>query len=491
MLFDLESGVAPLTQGVYDVCVCGTGPAGITVARELAATGKKVVLVEAGGFEYSERSQDVYAGLESGIPLYNTALTGCRLRYFGGTSNHWTGLCGVLEESDFWAKRYQELPGWPISRTEVLAHLKDASEILDLGTTDFSPRPFGDVKESAFERPTLVKSPPTRFGTKYRDEITRSQNIHLFINANLVNLRLADVASGVPRIEHVLVSNYRKEVARVSAKRYVLALGSVENARMLLNANRQAPNRIGNHSDFVGRCFMEHLNVQIGRFVTRSAQALIPSNGAISPTEQTVRRLNIGNGYLALHLNATPHESGRLGPVRGVFRRAACEFDTVKEFARKFKDFDCTGDGVITSLIEQTPDRNSRVTLAAQADEFGLKRPHLNWVLNDADRRTIRSLGFELAKNLLELDVARVQLSEFITDPRKNIEVWNHAHQMGTTRMAADPRYGVVDIDCRVHGVANMYIAGSSVFPTGGGVNPTFTIVMMSLRLARHLGTLA
>ncbi len=491
MLFDLQSGVAPLKAGVYDVCVCGTGPAGITVARELAAGGKKVALIEAGGLEFSERSQQIYAGTESGLSTYNTALKGARLRYFGGTSNHWTGLCGVFSESDFWPKRYHDLPGWPIARSEILAHLKDASEILDLPATDYSARPFGDPKRSTFERPRLVNSPPTRFGTKYRDEITRSRSIDLFVNANLVDLHLAEAPGDAPRIDHVLVSNYHKETAKVSAKRYVLALGSVENARMLLSANKQVAAGIGNHSDFVGRCFMEHLNVQIGRFVSRATQTSLPKSGEVMPTEQTVRRLNIGNGIMSLHDNATPQEAGRLGPVRGALRKAACEFDSVREFARKFKDFDCAGDGVVNSLIEQAPDRNNRVTLSAQTDEFGLKRPHLNWILSEADRRTVRSLGFELAKNLLELDVARVQLSQFITDPNKEIEVWGHAHQMGTTRMAADPRFGVVDPQCRVHGVANLYMAGSSVFPTGAGINPTFTIVMMSLRLARHLRTLA
>ena len=491
MLFDLQSGVGPFANAAYDVCVCGSGPAGITVARELAAAGQKVALLEAGGFEFSERSQSHYAGTESGLSTYNIALKGSRLRYFGGTSNHWTGLCGVFSESDFWPKRYHELPGWPIGRAEVLAHQKAASEILDLGTANFSTRTFGDPKHNSFEQPGLANSPPTRFGTKYRDEITRSRNIDLFVNANLVDLHLASDTGKAPRLDYVLASNYRKEVAKVVATRYVLAMGTVENARLLLNSNKQLRNGIGNHSDFVGRCFMEHLNVQIGRFVMRSSQTWIPNSRAVAPTEQTLKRLNIGNGFLALNANTTPQEAGRLGPVRGVLRTSFCKFDTAREFARKFQDFDCAGDGVIGSLIEQSPDKNSRITLDVETDEFGLKRPHINWVLNDADRRTVRSLGYELAKTLLELDVARVQLSDFITDPSKEIEVWSHAHQMGTTRMAADPRYGVVDTDCRVHGLANLYVAGSSVFPTGGGINPTLTIVMMSLRLARHFQSLA
>lgn len=491
MLFDLQSGVSALAQGNYNVCVCGTGPAGITVARELAAGGKRVALLEAGGLEYTEQSQSHYMGTESGLPTYNIALKGHRLRYFGGTSNHWAGMCGIFAESDFWPKRYHELPGWPIARSEILAHLPAASEILDLGTPDFSAKPFGDPNRSAFERPGFANSPPTRFGTKYRKELSESKNIDLFVNANLVDLRLTDVAGELLRIGHVVVSNYRNETATLVAKHYVLALGAIENARMLLNANKQVLNGIGNHADFVGRCFMEHLNVAIGQFVTRRAENLMPTNATVSLKERTARRLNIGNGILALDENATPQEAGRLGPARGLLRKTACEFDTVRDFARRFKDFDCAGDGVISSLIEQAPDRDSRITLAKESDEFGLRRVHLHWVINDADRRTVRALGYELANELLMLDVARVKLRKFITDPHKDIEVWGHAHQMGTTRMAADPRYGVVDANCRVHGTVNLYMAGSSVFPTGGGINPTLTIVMLSLRLAKHLRTVS
>lgn len=491
MFFDLQAGTTALSRGDYDVCVCGTGPAGITVARELAAGGKRVALLEAGGLEYTEQSQSHYAGTESGLTTYNLALKSSRLRFFGGTSNHWTGLCGIFAESDFWPKRYHDLPGWPIARSEVLAHLPAASEILGLGSRDFRPKPFGVPRNPSFDQAGIYFSQPMRFGTRYRKEITESRNIDLFVNANLVDLRLTDVPGEPPRIDHVVVSNYREETAKLTARRYVLALGSIENARMLLNANKQLPGGIGNHSDFVGRCYMEHLNVQIGRFVLRKGQSLLQDDISLSATEQTIRRLNTGHGILSLDLSLEPLESGRLGPVRGALRKAGCEFDAIKDFARKFKEFDCAGDGFIGSLIEQSPDRNSRVTLAEEADEFGLRRAHVHWVINEADQRTVRALGFELAKALLALDVARVQLSESIIDKRKEISAFSHAHQMGTTRMAADPRYGVVDPNCQVHGVENLYLAGSSVFPTGGGINPTLTIVMLSLRLAKYLRTIS
>lgn len=487
MLFDLQKDRAVLSQKVYDVCICGSGPAGITVARELAAAGKKVVLLEAGGFDYSEESQANYAGTESGISTYNTSVSSDRLRYFGGTSNHWTGMCGVFDESDFWPERYHDLPGWPIARREILKFLPEAASILDLNTTDLASQPFGNPPWQTFEQRVTTMSPPTRFGIKYREEIVQSKNIDLFIHANVVDLHLAAQGVKLNHIDSLLVCNYQKQYAKVVAKRYILALGSIENARLLLNANKQSPQGVGNQSDFVGRCYMEHFNVQMGRFVTRNG-AHLPAHGVgLSPTDSTLRDLDIGNGILSLSTSGEPTEYGRLAPIRKILRNAACQTDTVREFARKFKDFTCTGDGIISTMLEQAPDRRNRISLGTESDQFGLKRPHIHWELSDADRRTIRSLGFELAKNFVKYDLGRVQLNGFMTDPTKEIEVWPHAHQMGTTRMSADPNAGVVNSNCRMHEVNNLYIAGSSVFPTGGGINPTLTIVMLSIRLARHL----
>ncbi len=491
MLFDLQNGTAAIPKEIYDICVCGTGPAGITVARELASSGLRVVLLEAGGFDFTERSQDAYAGTESGINTYNLALKIGRLRYFGGTSNHWSGMCGTFEESDFWPQRYHNLSGWPIKRAEVNEHLREASQILDLKTNDFASRPFGTPTWSTFERKITSRSPPTRFGTKYREEVIRSKYIDLYINANVVDIHLQEKNHSLPSIDHVVVSNYNKVRHLVIARRYVLALGTIENARILLNSKSQLPRGIGNHSGFVGQCYMEHLNVLFGRYVANSNAELSVDGTDIGPTNEILRKHNIGNGILNLSTSKAPVESGRLASVRKIIRSASCENETVREFARKFKDFTCAGDGVISSLLEQAPDRNNCVKLGTETDEFGMKRPHLHWALSDSDRKTIRFLGYELAQNFVKYDIGRIKLSDFIIDPKKEIEVWPHAHQMGTTRMSVDPKDGVVDSNCRVHSVANLYIAGSSVFPTGGGINPTLTIVMLALRLGRHLRKLA
>jgi choline dehydrogenase-like flavoprotein len=487
---DLDAGFPDSAKALFDVCVFGSGPAGLTVAIELAKSGKRIALVEAGTFEYASESQEIYAGTETGLKAWNS-LSIARLRYFGGTSGHWAGLCGLLEESDFSADTYHGLPGWPVARKAVLEHLAQATEILDLVQPNFASTPVKAGLQSNFLQRGSALSPPTRFGRKYRSGVIESSKIQLLTRANLVELRLAARSGGKAAIDHAVLKNYKGQTFGINASRFVLALGAIENARLLLNSDNQVAGGIGNHAGYVGRCFMEHLNVRIGRFVVRDESYFLGQGRGLTATEDVRRSQRIGNGVLAVNPVFIPVDTGRARYVKRILREEICEFETIREYARKFRDFDCLGEGVITSLIEQSPNPDSRISLNADVDPLGLRRANLHWSINDADRRTIRILGMELAKELARLDAARVQLSDFMIDKSQPVPVYPHAHHMGTTRMSGDPRHGVVDENCKVHGVDNLYVAGASVFPTGGGINPTLTIVLLALRLAKHLTQLA
>jgi choline dehydrogenase-like flavoprotein len=238
----------------------------------------------------------------------------------------------------------------------------------------------------------------------------------------------------------------------------------------------------------VGRCFMEHFNVELGRFVVEDKKMWDEGVVQLNPSELFMRNRHIGNAVLDFNANMHRPSYGRLRELKDSARNLICKSEKLTEFARDLVDFDCNGDGVITSLIEQTPNRESRVTLDSEKDMFGLRRIVLSWRPNSADNLTIRTLGREVAKELARTGIARVQLANFILDDSIEISDYgHHCHQMGTTRMSIDPKVGVVDINQRIHGMDNFYIAGSSVFSTGGGCNPTLTIIMMSLRLGDHL----
>lgn len=481
MLYDFNEAWTKISDIPYDVCVCGTGPAGITTARKLASHGKKVLLLEGGDLSYTDASQEIYNGTSVGRRYWH--VENGRLRFFGGTSNHWTGRCGIFDQIDFEERDYFGLPGWPISRQQVLAHLDEAQEILDISGSNLSPVPMPEFQSGAFEENGFALSPPTRFAEKYESELKQSPLIDVFYNANVTNVKLTENRSGV---DSLMVESYNGHKVAVSAKAYVLALGAIETARILLNSDGQVQGGVGNRHGMVGRCFMEHLNVSIGRFIVTDT-SFWRKDRALVPTAEFMRQNNLGNGILSFDSSGAPQSYGRLRVLKQFLRETGCALPSMKSVARKVIDFDCPGDGLVTSLIEQLPNPASRVSLIRDTDKFGLRRVQLDWKLHEGDLRTIRALSVKAAQEMARLDKARVQLAPFITNRELAIEVGAHAHQMGTARMASNPKFGVVNEQCQVHDVANLYLMGSSVFPTGGGTNPTLTIVMLSLNLANIL----
>lgn len=480
MLIDLNNEKAKSVR--YDVCVFGGGPAGITLARTLAAKGKLVALLEGGDLEYSEESQSIYDGKSIGLDDWG-APRYCRPRYLGGASNHWGGRCGTFDPIDFESRDYFGLPGWPIALDEVLHYLPKALEIVDIppNALPYTRPSFGSNQFRYSEK--ALSRPVTRFGTKYLNELKSSANIHLYINANLVNLDLQEIGKSIKSTE---VRNYRGESFVFIANKYVIAFGGAENARMLLNADKQMKNGIGNHSGWLGRCFMDHLGVNLGRFVAED-QKIIQGGLELNPTETLMRAHGIGNGILTFEPDHVHNFYGHLRILQTGVRDAICKSKTATEFSRKIMDFDCPGDGIVDSMIEQSPNPDSRIMLDRTVDKFGLRRIIIDWRISEADSKTIRTLGMELAKEAARMKIARLQLRDYILDDQLEITPGRICHHMGTTRMSADPRFGVVDENSRVHGFSNLYIAGSSVFPTGGGINPTLTLIMLTLRLGDHL----
>ena len=473
----------------YDVCICGAGPAGITIARILAEAGKTVALFEGGDIELTEESQNIYQGKSIGLNNWN-ALSNCRLRYFGGTSNHWAGRCSFFDRVDFENRDYFGLTGWPEgSHREMFKYLDEASSIVDLPKNVFHDLPKSHWKGSNFRLSEREFSPPTRFRTKYINELTHSNKIDLYTNANLTDIKLHDNLDAVNYFE---VKNYQGEVNHFSAKNFVLATGATENSKLLMNFDRQMHGGIGNQHDMVGRCFMEHFNINYGNFVVEDK--LMWKNGTVqfNPTEAFIRNQKIGNAVIEFNPNTHTKDFGRLKALKQSARDFVCQSVTVTDYVRKVAEFDCEGDGVITSLIEQTPNLKSRITLDSEKDLFGLRKVVLDWQPTSADDLTIRTIGREIAKEFAITGLARIQLKDFILDDSLAIRDYgHHCHQMGGTRISDDPKFGVVDKNQRVHGIDNFFIAGSSVFPTGGGCNPTMTVLMTSLRLANHIANLA
>lgn len=468
-----------------DVCIVGTGPAGITVANELAGTGLKVLLLESGLLEADAKAQSLNEGESTGI-AYDTSAS--RLRLLGGTSNHWGGAILPLDESDFEARPWLPRSGWPITFSSLLAYYARAERVLKVeGRLTYGR--WRANKPSSVDflgpnfRPVIGTTNPVRFGTAYREMLEQAPNVTCMLDATVLELLLDGTDSS---IERVLVTSMAGPRFFVRARCFVLATGGLENARLLLLSNSRRKEGLGNAHGHVGRYFQEHVGFfQCARLIFNNSSTgdrYKSSEPWFSFSEEFLTKHRLMSGNIGFRASEVPKIS-RSEKLYGRFRRWLFDeeprpMSNVYWAERDILPFDVTIDA------EQSPNPDSRVTLAATKDYLGQQRLSLNWVLSEFDRdniiRKLRTLGTELGR--LKLGGLWIRPRVLNEKPFKTISTG--AHHVGTTRMSARPEDGVVDADCRVHGIPNLFVAGSSVFPTSGRANPTFTIVALAIRTA-------
>lgn len=479
---------------LFDVCVVGAGPAGITLARRLAARGLDVALMEAGGFDITPESQEVYDGPVVGRDYWPLDVP--RLRFLGGSSNHWGGWSRALDEQDFEAKPWNPMSGWPIGKADLDPYQPETDAILDLISAAEAPDlPLRQSRPEFTNFQFRWSYPPTNFRDKYAPELDASPRVTLVLNANLTDLRLDE---GLARVEDAVFRGYEPGDPgfAIRARAYALCCGGIENPRLLLNFTAQQSAGLGNGHGLVGRYFCEHPHHVLAEAIFRRP---VPELSFFGPTPEFMREHEVLNFGMRIERVPAPFVR-QPGTIAG---DPACTDPFILRLAERVGDVipGCgpgdTGeprfDGLLRIAFEQALNPDSRVLLASETDRFGLRRAALDWRLSPLDAHTMRTAALTFARHVAERDVGRARLRDWVTaDPIDWPDIAEDEvagkHHMGTTRMADDPRRGVVDRDCRVHGLANLYVGGSSVFPTGGHANPTYTVVQLALRLGDHLG---
>lgn len=492
MIFDANNSEFSF-HGQYDFCVVGAGPAGITLALELAKSGVRIALLEGGDREITSESQDVYQGEILGAEY--TDLDVSRLRYLGGTTGHWGGQCIRLDDRDFEARDDVPLSGWPITYEDLRPYEEAANKILNLTSFGRIRRPLDENLEIITDRWSsdrafydIKNTEPIRFGSRSLADLEAEKRIDLVLNANATGV-LVDAATG--RISEVKVENYSGQKRLVRADHFILAMGGIENSRFLLQLNSEQNNQFGNQGDMVGRCFMVHPNQHNGfyfitkrlyshsryweleRFLRRQKPAKI-----IGPTSQFQLSAGILNG--AVHLDRLYRKPLNDRAIEGSEFVKKLEFD---------KDYFFTG--VSYTVAEQAPNPASRILLVEERDRFGNKRAGLDLRYLPIDIETMRTTTVEVARMLIRSGLGRMQMRPELWEQHEIQEYEYGGHHMGGARMSTTSDTGVVDKNCRVHGAKNLYVAGCGVFATSSHANPTYSIVTMALRLADHLRKLS
>jgi len=477
-----------------DLAIVGGGPAGIALALAMAQAGRSILLLESGAESFEAPTQKLYEGGESGVPYI--ALDGGRLRFLGGSTNHWGGWCRPLDEIDF--ERRDTLPhsGWPFARSEIEPYFARAQALVEAGpwiydesgTTVSEKGPVlqlgtGGVYTTWFQfSKTLGGVLPTHFGERYREDLKRAPGLSPLLNANVTGIRLSRDGGHVDRLDIATLSGNR---LTVKPRCTVLAAGAIENARLLLASNDVMKAGVGNGNDLVGRFFADHP-------IPRNVATLVVFDGKLAPiysNSQTVAEGAVMRAALSPRQEFLRVQglAGSLTTVENPVKLDAFGTATVVTTAQAL--------GVEASSarafslgcgMEMAPDPERRITLGAERDALGMPVSNLHMTVSDDDFAHFRQTLAELGRQLLAAKAGMIHLTYRQRHEWMAGMDWGN-HHLGTTRMSADPKRGVVDADSKVHGIANLYIAGSSVFPTYGSSNPTLNLVALTLRLADRL----
>jgi choline dehydrogenase-like flavoprotein len=456
----------------FDVCIAGSGPAGMSLALSLAERGKDVLLLEGGGREFSDRSQDLYIGEIAGDPYFE--LDDARLRFLGGSSNHWGGRCRPLDAIEFAYKDYCPEAVWPIDRQDLDPYLARAKDILDV-EGDFDDEVFGPT----MQRLTfLYSNPTTRFGEKYEATLQESPRIVVALETSVVGVEIEG-----DRVSGFRVHDFDGHERTVSADSFVLACGGIENSRLLLHFNAETEGRLVPEARTLGRYWMDHPQTTIGAVVFPSESEADRPYWGLTP--ERMRELGVLN--CALRVASPIHHSG----MRELAYDLACTAPRLGEWIWRQlgRDLLCEARH-LRAASEQEPSFDSHISLSDnRRDAFGIPHAVLHWRKSARDIETLRATAIEFGSLLAQRDSGRVRLSDWVLEggPWPESDQLGAWHHMGGTRMSSSATDGIVTPDLRLWGMDNMYVAGSSVFPSGGHANPTLTIVQLSLRLADHL----
>lgn len=515
MIIDYTNAVAPQDYEC-DICLVGSGAASLALLTKFYDTPYRVVVLEAGGEEVTTQHQDLYHATVPHHP-FGGAQEG-RFRVFGGSTVKWGGQALPLDPFDFAKRPWVPFSGWPLAYAEVAQHYAEVDEFLRVEPHAYEAEMHELLKERKLPDSAELKfrfskwSPKPNLREAYRAQLAASTTITLVQQASLVAINLTDNHAAV---ESLRISSLGGRQGTVRAKRYVLACGGIENARLLLASQHQCPAGVGNGHDLVGRFFQDHPNAHVATLTNAGGLAQRYFNYFFVRKTRCLPRFMLTEQFQAQQqvLNASasvlffPQDDDAYAQVLDLYRRQArgqLAWQDVRTLLRvgqrahqllqpvaslllRKKVFTPNPTAKLNLMLETPPDPTNRVTLTRERDALGLPVAAVEWRLNGLVHHSLLRTTQLFADYFARLNLGTLELADWVNTPDWAPHLKDAYHHIGTTRMAATPQAGVVDSDCRVFGVANLYVAGSSVFPTSGHSNPTVTLLALVFRLASHL----
>ena len=466
----------------YDVVIIGAGPAGISLALDLEKKKIKCCLLEAGGLEFTENSQDIYKASSS--DNFPNNLEYSRLRMFGGTTGHWGGTCRTLDEYDF--------INWPINKEDLDPYFKKAQMYLDLHGEFGEKNVSSDIKLVEFRNSNI------RFGDYYLNKIKSSKYIKLILNAYVINFSQEEKI-----LKKIKFFNVNGEKFNIKGNFFVFSAGGVENSRLLLHFKDLEKN-IFNKNLPIGNYWFEHPYTKLGEcLLNKSKLKKILKNDLyslpyafgsgnfsktlnISPTNDYIKSNNILNSCVFLTYYDRPNND-----AKNLIQNLSCYAPKIskKIFSLFKKGLVCNG--VLRSSWEQDAEYNNCIKLVHNdKDKYNIPKIKLDYKLSEKSKFTARNFFRKLSEYFISNDIGRIKAESFMLNDNENIYSEAGYHHMGGTIMGNDINNSVVDKNLKIHGSKNLYVLGSSVFPSGGYANPTFTILQLSFRLSDNISNL-
>ncbi len=530
-----------------DIIIVGTGAGGMASAIEFIDSGLSVIVLEAGHESYDEVAQSVYEGDVSDNGQHGK-LSGYRRRMLGGTSSVWGGRCSSFVDSDFEERSYVANSGWPIKKSDLDPFYVKAHEYCDIGVYDYTvsgslstnEKIVPDLSSEKIAQDQIWRfSLPTNFATKFKSQIEQAENITLYLNANCLHIQLDELGEEVKWLDCASTPDQK---FRVKGCNYIIAAGGLETTRLLLVSNDVESAGIGGTSNKLGKYYGSHLTGNYGevklstkssgvswKYKTSKDGVYYKQQLRVSEAEQEVKGLmntriilshpgfgdpSHGSGVLSGAYMVKRFLKGQIPPeyskdlasaeYKNVGRHLKniildspksmiFMFDWIRRRVlskRKLPSIALRSKSNVYTLhydSEQTPVAESVISLSKKKDMFGMPRLNVDWRFDEKDLDNLFQTYKTLSEELDKSGAGQMLSNDDEVKNRIKSQIGVGSHHLGSTRMSAGKENGVVDVNCKVHTVNNLYLASPSVFCTGSFANPFLTIVALALRIANHI----